>query len=77
MATQTLIYRYSRYFQDVLSSNRLPSDINEIQLLKDGSWITHEVHNELQTLDTPRKSMQKIEISDDVGEWSPKLFGKI
>ena len=26
------------YFQEVLSSNKLLSDINEIQLLQDGSW---------------------------------------
>lgn len=59
--------RYS-YFQDVLQSPQLPSDINEIQLLKDGSWTTHDSNSESNCLDTPRKSTQKVEvISDDIG----------
>lgn len=58
-----------RYFQEVLSSPNLLCDSNEIQLLKDGSWSAHEPQTEKQSLDTPRKSTQKVEvISDDLGE---------
>lgn len=64
-----------RYFQDVLSSSRLPTDSNEIQLLKDGSWITHDSNADAHTLDTPRKSMQKVEvISDDIGIFNDIYF---
>ncbi|XP_019866562.1 E3 SUMO-protein ligase PIAS2 isoform X2 [Aethina tumida] len=31
------------YFQEVLSSNTLPSDASEIQLHKDGSWSTQQI----------------------------------
>lgn len=55
------------YFQDVLSSSRLPSDINEIQLHKDGSWSIEESDNVSHSLDTSTKQIQKVEvISDDV-----------
>lgn len=56
------------YFQDVLSSDLLPPDINEIQLLKDGSWSTTDSQTDANCLDTPRKSTHKVEvISDDIG----------
>lgn len=59
---------YSSYFQDVLQSDLLPPDTNEITLLKDGSWSTHDSSAELNCLDTPRKSSHKVEvISDDIG----------
>ncbi|KAJ6642820.1 E3 SUMO-protein ligase PIAS3 [Pseudolycoriella hygida] len=49
------------YFQEVLSS----ADTNEIQLNKDGSWSTHVVGNDAQSLDTPHKKYQSVDISDD------------
>lgn len=57
------------YFQEVLSSSSLPSDINEITLLKDGSWATSADNQmDANTVDTPRKSNHKVEvISDDIG----------
>lgn len=64
----------SRYFQEVLSSSRLPSEINEIQLLKDGSWSTHEPQAEAQNLDTPSKNVQKVELEDDVGKQYSNAF---
>ncbi|XP_058455497.1 E3 SUMO-protein ligase PIAS2 isoform X2 [Malaya genurostris] len=55
------------YFQEVLASNKLSCDDNEIQLHKDGSWSTHVKTNDTCTLDTPSKPVQKVEvISDDV-----------
>lgn len=57
-----------RYFQDVLSSPNLPSEINEIQLLKDGSWIVHGSNSEMRAVDTPTKPSHKVEvINDDIG----------
>lgn len=57
------------YFQEVLQSSRLPPDINEIQLLNDGSWTVHDSNADASCLDTPRKSTQKVEvISDDIGK---------
>jgi E3 SUMO-protein ligase PIAS1/E3 SUMO-protein ligase PIAS2 len=54
------------YFQEVVASNKLSSDDNEIQLHKDGSWSTLLNKSELCSLDTPMKT-QKIEvISDDI-----------
>lgn len=59
---------YSSYFQDVLQSSLLPPDINEILLLKDGSWATQDNNADANCLDTPRKSTHKVEvISDDIG----------
>lgn len=56
------------YFQDVVASNKLSSDDNEIQLHKDGSWSTLLNKQDLCSIDTPVKS-QKIEvISDDIGK---------
>lgn len=53
----------------MLSSSRLPSDTNEIQLLNDGSWSAHDSSADANCLDTPRKSTQKVEvISDDIGK---------
>ncbi|XP_037046219.1 E3 SUMO-protein ligase PIAS3 isoform X3 [Bradysia coprophila] len=49
------------YFQEVLSS----ADTNEIQLNKDGSWSTHVVGSDAQSLDTPHKKYQSVDISDD------------
>lgn len=55
------------YFQDVLASPLVTSDDTEIQLHKDGSWSTHIMRNDTQVLDTPNKSVQKVEvISDDL-----------
>lgn len=63
-----LVDAHFSYFQDVLSSPLLPPDTNEIQLLKDGSWTTHDSNSEPNCLDTPRKATQKVEvISDDIG----------
>lgn len=57
------------YFQEVLQSDLLPSDTNEITLQKDGSWTTHDSTAEPSCLDTPRKSTHKVEvISDDIGK---------
>lgn len=70
-ATSKLYISFLRcsYFQEVLSSSSLPTDINEITLLKDGSWTTSsDSQAEMNTLDTPRKSSHKVEvISDDIG----------
>lgn len=55
------------YFQEVLASNKLSSEDNEIQLHKDGSWSTHVKSNDSCTLDTPSKPVQKVEVvSDDI-----------
>lgn len=61
-----------RYFQEVLNSTDLSTEITEIQLHKDGSWSTHTVEKK------PPPPVAKIEkasvddsieiISDDVGE---------
>lgn len=55
------------YFQDVIASNKLGEDDNEIQLLKDGSWSTLVNNKDMCNLDTPSKTNHKIEISDDIG----------
>ena len=55
------------YFQDVIASKNLGEDDNEIQLLKDGSWSTLVNNKDMCNLDTPSKSNNKIEISDDIG----------
>lgn len=60
---------FGRYFQEVLSS----ADTNEIQLNKDGSWSTHVVGSDAQSLDTPHKKYQSVDISDDTGKYSLKL----
>ncbi|GAB0090377.1 E3 SUMO-protein ligase PIAS2 [Sergentomyia squamirostris] len=54
------------YFQDVIASKTLGSDTNEIQLHEDGSWSVHVSKGDAQILDTPIKSMQKVEIIDDL-----------
>lgn len=55
------------YFQEVLASNKLLGDDNEIQLHKDGSWSTHVKSNDTCSVDTPSKPVQKVEvISDDI-----------
>lgn len=52
-----------------MNSSRLPADQNEIQLLNDGSWSAHDSSADANSLDTPRKSTQKVEvISDDIGK---------
>lgn len=56
---------FCRYFQEVLSS----ADTNEIQLNKDGSWSTHVIGNDAQSLDTPHKKYQSVDISDDTGKY--------
>lgn len=68
---------YSSYFQDVLQSDLLPPDTNEITLLKDGSWSTHDSSAESNCQDTPRKSSHKVEvISDDIGWYFDHFYGK-
>jgi E3 SUMO-protein ligase PIAS1/E3 SUMO-protein ligase PIAS2 len=72
------------YFQDVVASNKLSSDDNEIQLHKDGSWSTLLNKQDMCSIDTPVKT-QKIEvISDDIGEFycssdpqTVKKFGEL
>lgn len=53
------------YFQEVLASNSLPPDKNEIQLHQDGSWSCH-IEEKKKVVE---QSKSKVEtISDDVGE---------
>ncbi|XP_044744870.1 E3 SUMO-protein ligase PIAS2 isoform X2 [Coccinella septempunctata] len=55
------------YFQDVLTSNSLPSDVNEIQLHKDGSWSTQSNEKKSQKIDkTPDVDVSIEIINDDV-----------
>lgn len=57
------------YFQEVIASQKLGVDDNEIQLHLDGSWSTLSDKPELLSLETPKKSIQKVEvISDDLGK---------
>lgn len=57
------------YFQDVIASQKLGADDNEIQLMPDGSWSTLANKTELCNLETPKKGVQKVEvISDDLGK---------
>lgn len=57
------------YFQDVIASQKLGVDDNEIQLHPDGSWSTLANKPDLYNLETPKKGMQKVEvISDDLGQ---------
>lgn len=63
------MYLLFSYFQEVLASNLLKADDTEIQLHKDGSWSTHSLRNESQIVDTPSKTIEKVEvISDDIGK---------
>lgn len=56
------------YFQEVIASNKLSNDDNEIQLQKDGSWCTLANKNDSSYIETTIKSSSKIEvISDDIG----------
>ena len=44
VSIQQYVYLYcllSRYFQEVLTSSRLASECNEIQLHADGNWSAH------------------------------------
>jgi hypothetical protein len=55
------------YFQEVIGSQLLGLDDNEIQLHKDGEWSTLDLKNEMK--ETVTKGVQKVEIiSDDLGE---------
>lgn len=57
------------YFQDVIASQKLGPEDNEIQLHPDGSWSTLASKPDLYNLETPKKGVQKVEvISDDLGE---------
>ena len=57
------------YFQEVIASQKLGADDNEIQLHPDGSWSTLASKPDPYSLETPKKSIQKVEvISDDLGE---------
>ncbi|XP_066262214.1 E3 SUMO-protein ligase PIAS2 isoform X2 [Euwallacea similis] len=51
------------YFQDVLISTNLPSDCNEIQLLKDGSW---SAQNEKKAFKMEKTSMSSVSIDDAI-----------
>lgn len=56
------------YFQEVIASQKLGVDDNEIQLHPDGSWSTLANKPDLYSLETPKKCIQKVEvISDDLG----------
>jgi hypothetical protein len=46
-----------RYFQEVLLSDKLPADGNEIQLHRDGSWSSLVIEEELTTLLSPMVSI--------------------
>lgn len=57
------------YFQEVIASQKLGVEDNEIQLHPDGSWSTLANKPDLCNLETPKKSVQKVEvISDDLGK---------
>lgn len=52
------------YFQEVIGSQKLGLDDNEIQLHKDGEWSTLDTKEEVKE---QMKSVQKVEIiSDDL-----------
>lgn len=51
------------YFQQVLASNELPMDKNEIELLEDGSWA---VHNEEKKEEKTKEKKRAEVISDDI-----------
>lgn len=56
------------YFQDVIASQKLGIDDNEIQLHPDGSWSTLASKPDSYSTET-KKSIQKVEvISDDLGK---------
>lgn len=52
------------YFQEVLASNALPADKNEIQLHPDGSWSCHFEEKKKPETQTKRSEA----ISDDIGK---------
>ncbi|KAI5642924.1 MIZ/SP-RING zinc finger domain-containing protein [Phthorimaea operculella] len=54
------------YFQEVLTSPRLSSDCNEIQLLADGSWSAHTPPPRAVTQTQPQAEPVTL-ISDDLG----------
>lgn len=56
------------YFQEVLNSHTLPSDCNEIQLLKNGSWSSHNNEKKapkIEKLTTSIAIDDSIEIIED------------
>lgn len=53
------------YFQDVIASQKLGIDDNEIQLHPDGSWSTPASKPDSNSLET-KKSVQKVEVISDV-----------
>lgn len=55
------------YFQDVLASNILASDINEIQLHDDGSWSPCE---KLEETKNEKKTSNVTSYDDDIGKVS-------
>ncbi|XP_045461098.1 E3 SUMO-protein ligase PIAS2 isoform X3 [Harmonia axyridis] len=58
------------YFQDVLTSNNLPSEVNEIQLHKDGSWSTQsKEEKKSQKIDKAPEIDVSIEIINDDVEY--------
>lgn len=64
------------YFQDVIGSQKLGLDDNEIQLHKDGEWSTLDVKAEMKEIVS--RSVSKVEIiSDDLGEFYSVVFFNI
>lgn len=53
------------YFQEVLNSNKLLPDVNEIQLLQDGSWENLVLKKEKDKEKDREKSETKTESNQD------------
>lgn len=75
---QGLIFvKLCRYFQEVLQSQRLPPDCNEIQLSSDASWTIISVKKESSTQNlSPKREAaaaapaQNVEtLSDETGKF--------
>lgn len=62
------------YFQEVLNSNKLLPDVNEIQLLQDGSWenLVLKKEKDKEKSDkievSPSRSKQDIDVTLDLGK---------
>lgn len=53
------------YFRQVLASNELPADKNEIELLEDGSWAVH-IEEKKEEKAKEKKAQRAEVISDDI-----------
>lgn len=53
------------YFQEVLASNELPTDENEIQLLEDGSWTIHVENKEEKVKEKKIQKASEVVSEDD------------